>query len=162
MRVACLVFLSFCAFPLAARELPDVAMTPGKAASAVTSENLDETICVPGYTKTIRPPVSYTNKLKRQQIVKYHYTDKNPKHYEEDHCIPLTLGGDPKDPKNLWPQPYAGPWGARKKDRLEVRLNRMVCRGDISLEDAQQAICSPTGNWIDAYKKYVEQGTISR
>jgi len=31
------------------------------------------------------------------------YVDKAPSHYEEDHLISLELGGNPRDPKNLWP-----------------------------------------------------------
>ena len=147
------LLITFAAF---GGELPDPDLTPGLANPEVTTENLDETICVPGYTKTIRPPVSYTNKLKRKQIVEYGYEDTDLKAYEEDHCIPLTLGGHPKDPHNLWPEPYAREWGARKKDRLELRLNRLVCRGEVPLEQAQHEICSPGGNWIEAYKKYVE------
>jgi hypothetical protein len=70
--------------------------------------------------------------------------------YEEDHLISLQLGGDPKDPKNLFPQPYAGN-NARKKDVVETALKRLVCSGNIKLKDAQKAIL----NWPVAYKKYV-------
>jgi hypothetical protein len=31
----------------------------------VTQNNIQDTICVPGWTKTVRPPVSYTNAVKR-------------------------------------------------------------------------------------------------
>jgi hypothetical protein len=69
------------------------------------------------------------------------YADKNMKDYEEDHLIPLTLGGDPKDPRNLWPQAYdAGNWGARIKDKLEVKLNKLVCAGLVPLNQAQHDI----------------------
>ena len=70
--------------------------------------------------------------------------------YEEDHLISLQLGGNPSDPKNLWPQPYAGN-GARKKDVVETALKRLVCSNKMKLADAQKAIL----NWPDAYKKYV-------
>jgi len=30
------------------------------------------------------------------------YVDKTPSHYEEDRLISLELGGNPRDPKNLW------------------------------------------------------------
>ncbi len=157
MRLAILVAGTALALSALAGDLPDPQRTPGAVNTNVTTDNIDETICVPGFTKTIRPPASYTNRLKRKQIEEYGYTETDPKLYEEDHCIPLTLGGHPRDPHNLWPQPYAGEWGAKKKDRLEVRLNRLVCNGDLSLEDAQQMICSPKGNWIEAYKKYLEK-----
>lgn len=135
-----------------AGELPDPVKTPGAINPNVTQENIDENICVSGWTKTIRPPVTYTNKLKKQQIPGYGYADTNPSHYEEDHLISLQLGGNPKDPKNLWPQPYDGACNARVKDVLETKLKRLVCDGTVSLQEAQQAIAS---NWIEAYKQYV-------
>src|SRR5664279_936918 len=44
--------------------LPDSSCTPGAMDPKVTQDNIDQTICVSGYTKTVRPPVSYTNSLK--------------------------------------------------------------------------------------------------
>ena len=76
----------------------------------------------------------------------------NPACYEEDHLISLEIGGDPRNPDNLWPQPWFGAWNARVKDTLENRLHRMVCEGDITLEEAQHAIAS---DWSAAYQKYV-------
>src|ERR1035437_2160395 len=69
--------------------LPDPSCTPGAIDQKVTQDNIKQTICVKGYTKTVRPPVSYTNKLKIQQIAAYGYLDKNPRDYEEDHLISL-------------------------------------------------------------------------
>jgi len=45
--------------------LPDPACTPGATNSAVTRATIATTICRSGYTKTIRPPASYTGALKR-------------------------------------------------------------------------------------------------
>ncbi len=135
-----------------AGDLPDPVITPGATNPDVTQENIDENICVSGWTKTVRPKTTYTNKLKKQQIAQYGYADTNPKLYEEDHLISLQLGGNPSDPKNLWPEPYEGSCGARKKDVLETKLKRLVCDGEVPLEDAQKAIAS---NWIEAYRQYV-------
>jgi len=63
----------------------------------------------------------------------------------------LQLGGNPTDPKNLWPEPYAGN-GARKKDVIETKLKKLVCSGDVKLADAQKAIAT---NWVLAYNKYI-------
>ena len=134
-------------------DLPDPIKTPGAINADVTQENIDENICVSGWTKTVRPKVSYTNKLKKRQIVEYGYSDTDLSHYEEDHLISLQLGGSPVDPKNLWPQPYEGSCNARVKDVLETKLKRLVCDGSISLQEAQQAIAS---NWIEAYKQYID------
>jgi hypothetical protein len=138
--------------PVWAGDLPDPTLTPGAADTSITQENIQSTICVNGYTKTIRPPAYYTNKLKKRQIQQYGYADKNPKDYEEDQLIPLSIGGNPGDPNNLWPEPRNSEWGAAKKDELEFTLYRMVCKNDVPLKDAQAAIAS---NWIGAYKKYV-------
>ncbi len=134
-------------------DLPDPKRTPGAANPDVTQDNIHQTICVSGWTKTIRPPVKYTNPLKQKQIEEYGYPDKDPALYEEDHLISLQLGGHPTDAHNLWPEPYQIPCGARVKDVLETRLKRLVCKGDITLEEAQHLIAT---NWIEAYKKYVD------
>src|SRR5262249_47422349 len=135
-----------------ARDLPDPNRTPGRANPNVTQQNVKRTICKSGWTKTIRPPVSYTNKLKIQQIREYRFKDKKPAHYEEDHLISLQLGGHPTDRRNLWPESYAGSCGARVKDVLETKLKKLVCAHQVSLRNAQRLIAK---NWISAYKRYV-------
>ena len=123
--------------------LPDATCTPGVASPNVTQANLSQTICVRGYTKTVRPPVSYTDKLKAQQMLAYGYTDSLHLH-EEDHLISLELGGDPSDPKNLWPEPGLSP---NPKDKVENALHAAVCSGRISLKDAQDRIAT---DWTTA------------
>lgn len=135
-----------------AGDLPDPVMTPGAVNPAVMQGNIQQTVCVAGWTKTIRPPVSYTNKLKKQQLDAYSFEDKYPSHYEEDHLISLEIGGHPTDPKNLWPQTYQTEWNARKKDQLEDFLKREVCAGRMLLADVQQAVAV---DWIASYKKYM-------
>jgi hypothetical protein len=74
-------------------------------------------------TSSVRPPVSYTNALKRRQIVSYGYADRDPAHYEEDHLVPLGLGGDPRSERNLWPEPRYGTGDtAGRKDGAECRI----------------------------------------
>lgn len=115
---------------------------------AVTQANIHTTICVKNWTKTIRPPVSYTNKLKAIALA----GRADPSLYEEDHFIPLELGGHPTDPRNLWPEQWAGVDGAHAKDRLENRLHLLVCQHALSLAEAQRAIAT---DWKAAYRKYV-------
>jgi hypothetical protein len=138
-----------------AGSLPDPRITPGATNPEVTQENIERTICVPGWTKAVRPPVGYTLNLKAEQILQYGYSDRRNSSYEEDHLIPLDLGGHPTDPRNLWPEPLDPPdgWGTERKDELEYRLNRLVCSGRLPLADAQVLIAR---NWIDAYQRYVE------
>jgi hypothetical protein len=142
-----------------ARDLPDPNRTPGRANPNVTQQNIKRTICKSGWTDTIRPPVSYTNKLKIQQVREYRYKDKKPAHYEEDHLISLQLGGHPTNRRNLWPEAYAGSCGARVKDVLETKLKRQVCARQLSLRNAQRLIAK---NWTNAYKRYVNSAGCSR
>ncbi len=99
----------------------------------VTQENLNQTVCVPGWTKTIRPKVSYTNPIKEALIPK----GANIDDYELDHEIPLALGGAPKDTGNLMLQPWEGKCGARVKDVDEARTHRKLCKGLLTLKEAQ-------------------------
>jgi hypothetical protein len=135
-----------------AGDLPNPKLTTGTINPEITQHNIQNTICVKGYTKTVRPPAYLTNKLKKKQIIEYGYEDNNPKHYEEDHLIPLSIGGSPNDPQNLWPQPRMGEWNAQKKDILELRIHKHVCEGSLSLDEARVAFVD---NWIAAYKRFV-------
>jgi hypothetical protein len=60
--------------------------------------------------------------------------------FEEDHLIPLAVGGNQRDARNLWPEPRFGLWNAEKKDLLEDVMHRRVCSGSISLRAGQDAL----------------------
>lgn len=149
--VPTIVFLALSASAVAG-ELPDSALTPGALNPAVSQATVDSTICTRGWTSTIRPPASYTNALKRQQLAEYGYDDRDPRHYEEDHRVPLGVGGHPSDPRNLWPEPRYGRWNAERKDQLEELVNHTVCAGGMSLRDGQAIFL---GDWIAAYQRYL-------
>jgi hypothetical protein len=121
--------------------LPDPTCTPGAINPEVTAGNTGQTICAYGWTRTVRPPESYTEALKRSQMSEY--GDTRPIYdYEEDHLIPLELGGAPSDPHNLWPDPGASP---NTKDDVENAANRAVCDGRMSLAAAQRQIAT---DWV--------------
>lgn len=147
MKNILFTFFALLPFSVLAGDLPDPVLTPGAVNPNVTQANIHQTICVDGWTKTIRPPVSYTNKLKIQQMAAMHLPGK-PSDYEEDHLISLEIGGNPTDPKNLWPQSWTGLWNAHKKDVVETELKRLVCSGKMTLADAQHVIAT---NWITEY-----------
>jgi hypothetical protein len=111
----------------------DIARTPGVLNPDVTQANINSTICRHGWTKTIRPPTSYTNELKKKQMREYNVGGSSSD-YQEDHLISLELGGHPTDPRNLWPEPYPR---AAEVDSTENDLNARVCSGDLSLAAAQ-------------------------
>ncbi|MEU4526156.1 hypothetical protein AB0F52_46480 [Amycolatopsis sp. NPDC024027] len=51
--------------------LPDPTCTPGATNPDVTQATIGSTICVSGWTATIRPSTTYTNGLKKQGIIDY-------------------------------------------------------------------------------------------
>ena len=134
---------------------PDEERTPGAANPDITPDNIQDTICNPHWsTRRVRPPAEYTNRLKAQQIDEYGLADRSAHDYEEDHLIPLEIGGDPRDPKNLWPEPYdtsIPEGGAHEKDKVENYLHDEVCAGRIPLREAQHEIAT------DWYRVYTEK-----
>ena len=136
-----LLFLSLAVPLLAATSAPDYSPPPGALNLQVTQANIAQTICAPGWTRSIRPPAQYTGALKRRQIAERHLPGRLSD-YEEDHLIPLNLGGHPTSPDNLWPQPIRQ---AQLKDKLEYALNRAVCAGRMTLAAAQLKIKDPSG-----------------
>src|SRR4051794_25934248 len=131
--------------------LPDRSCTPGVRDPHVTQKNLGKTICRSGYTDTVRPPSSYTTKLKKKQMKEYgYYAGKKTSSYEEDHLMSLELGGSPRDPNNLWPEAYKPKPGARQKDTVENYLHRQVCAGDMKLVVAQRREAK---NWVKIYRQ---------
>jgi hypothetical protein len=137
--VAASVILAVFTPPLAVAVVPDYSLPPGALNSQVTQANIAQTICVPGWTRTIRPPVQYTSALKRRQMAERHLPGTSAD-YEEDHFIPLELGGAPRDVRNLWPQPIVQ---AHLKDKQERALNRAVCAARMTLRVAQTKIKVP-------------------
>ncbi len=123
-------------------ELPDPSCTPGAINPTVTQETIGRTICTPGWTETVRPPTSYTNRIKQAAIRAYgQYAGPDPASYELDHLISLELGGSPSAVANLWPE--QGLHNA--KDPVENAAHRAICAGQITLADAQHAIAT---DWI--------------
>ena len=114
--------------------LADPVRTPGVLNVAVTPATIRATICRRGWTRTVRPPTDYTNALKRKQLRQYGLHGPLSA-YQEDHLVSLELGGDPTDPRNLWPEPYPR---AAAVDKIENELNAQVCSGALSLASAQE------------------------
>jgi hypothetical protein len=110
--------------------LPDRACTPG----AVETTDL-RAVC--GSSTRGRRNVS--REVHRAVFVAYGLPPRQPPGaYEVDHLIPLELGGS-NDRANLWPE--AAP-GFHDKDRVENELHERVCKGTMSLDEAQQTIAT--------------------
>lgn len=75
--------------------------------------------------------------------------DAHGKRCEIDHLVSRELGGA-DDVRNLWPEPYGGPWNAHDKDRIENRLHVEVCTlRTLTLDQAQALIRT---DWQAAYR----------
>lgn len=121
---------------------PDPTCTPGDLMPKVTQKD----ICTPLYTAKVR---NVPDSVKKKVFAEYNMDNKkSPCPCEVDHFISLELGGS-NDIKNLWPEPYAEPNGARTKDKVETWLHHQICKGNIELKDGQDAI---TGNWKKVYE----------
>lgn len=107
--------------------------TPGAVNPDVTQETIDTTICVPHWSEMVRPPARKTNQIEAIQITAYSLPG-GPSDYENDHLIPISVGGALLDARNLYPQTHGD---ATRKDRDEDRLKRAVCDGRITLAQAQ-------------------------
>ena len=133
--------------------LPDPRCTPGALNPAVTQATLSSTICRSGWTATVRPPASITDREKRASMRAYG-DGEDTSAFEYDHLVALELGGAVNDARNLWPEPdYARRAGfyLNPKDHLERALNRLVCSGAISLAQAQRLIAT---DWASAFARY--------
>ena len=122
--------------------MPNRALTPGVVLTTRTRK-----VCTPGYSSSVRDvPASESDAV----YARYHVVHA-PYAHEVDHLISLELGGS-NAIGNLWPEPYAGAWGARTKDVLENRLHDLVCSGVLSLPKAQHLEAT---NWVAAYRRFV-------
>ncbi len=111
----------------------DVRCTPGALNPDVTQDTIHSTICVPGWSDKVQPPASYITALKLRQMHDFGETGL-PLSYKEDHLVSLSIGGAPRDPNNLFPQPAAK---TTQKEELEDHLHQAVCAGQMTLIAAQ-------------------------
>ena len=126
-------------------QLPDPRCTPGSVDPAVTQADIRSTICKKGWTATVRPPESQTERFKYHVAYPAYGTPQSER-TELDHLVPLELGGS-NDATNLWPEYPPTP---NPKDKVEDALNAAVCDGRVKLAAAQAAIAA---DWLTAEKK---------
>ncbi len=100
----------------------------------VTQGTVDSTICQHGYTRSIRPPVSFTNSVKIALMREEGLPLELIGDKILDHKISLSVGGAPSDLRNLVLQDRDDSYA---KDKAEHELHRAVCDGEITLHDAQ-------------------------
>jgi hypothetical protein len=125
-----------------AADLPRHPLTPGIALAVSLAR-----VCTSGYASGARD----VSDAEKADVYARYGVAWVPYAHEVDHLISLELGGS-NVIRNLWPEPYAGRWGARTKDVLENRLHDLVCEGRLSLASAQR---QESRDWVAAYRKYV-------
>ena len=113
----------------------------------VRPDTIHATICAPGYTKTVRPATSYTNGVKRK-LMRETGEEGEMSDYALDHAIPLVLGGSPRSIDNLR---LLSPHDNSRKSRVEVKLQCLVCTGQLQLKQAQHEIYE---DWGATYHRY--------
>jgi hypothetical protein len=131
-------------------ELPNKALTPGD----VDHERTKEVLCVPNFTagkdddgENVR---HVSQKIKNIAFQEYGIPKEQRSNYVIDHLVSLSNGGL-NNLYNLWPQPKNE---GHLKDRLENKLHKMVCKGQITLQEAQNAL---SDDWGVSYSKYIEE-----
>lgn len=118
----------------------DIACTPGVVLNVTA-----KTICRRGYSKSVRNVSAKTKNLVFKEYgVKIHSGST----YEVDHLISLELGGS-NDIANLWPEAANPKPGFHEKDKVENYLHTQVCKGVISLNEAQKEIAT---DWLTVYQ----------
>jgi hypothetical protein len=85
----------------------------------------------------VRPSPSFTNGMKHLMLKRAGLDPTGAAKYELDHFVPLAMGGHPHSEDKV-------------KDRLERKLQIIVCTGQLSLRSAREAIQK---GWHDAYGK---------
>ncbi len=117
----------------------------------VSQSTIQQTICVKGYSSTVRPSTSYTNPIKFRLMRQEGIPESDKSEWALDHRIPISLGGHPRALSNL--QLLTATENSRKA-RIEAKLLCYVCAGQMPLAQAQQEIAA---GWQAAYIRYSGQ-----
>jgi hypothetical protein len=127
--------------------LPGALCTPGSVRGDVTQDNINSTVCRPGWAAKVRPPQSETGTVKTEAMRAYRIPAGQRGVTQLDHLMPIELGGS-SDVTKLWPQVSDEPdHGNRNtKDDVEAALRTAVCTGRVPLAAAQQAITTTAGH----------------
>ena len=120
--------------------LPDPACTPGDIFPDVTQEQ----VCTPGYSSSVR---SVPASEKDAVYAEYGITHRTTGQYEVDHFVSLELGGS-NDISNLFPEAAEPVPGFHQKDKVENYLHAEMCKGNLTLAEAQRQIAT---NWVAVY-----------
>lgn len=122
--------------------LPNPRITPGETIEITAAD-----LCELDY----KNPARKISMALKSRVFDRYRIGRDMLGYKVDQLIPASLGGS-NSMSNLWPQPLSGDWNWHRKNKLERRLRKLVCRGQLDLKTAQQEIAT---DWVSAYKKYL-------
>lgn len=105
----------------------------------VTPENIHETICVSGWSGSVRPPQIYTDRVKKHLMREAGIPLEDIHEYILDHVIPISSGGSPTALSNLRLQRREE---SLEKDRAENRSHQFICDGRLDLRSAQRTMAT--------------------
>ena len=88
--------------PVAAPQRSPLVEPPGALLADVTEATIQTTICVSGWTATVRPSTSFTQHLKQLMLARAGLKPADAITYELDHFVPFALGGSQRSEDNLW------------------------------------------------------------
>jgi hypothetical protein len=146
---------------------PDLSLTPGKARSDVTVEQL----CTTNWSANDHP---VSAAMRRDVFAEYHLTgnsdpvchNQGSKKCKIDRLIASKLGGADVE-VNLWPQPEAGTWGAPAKTKLVDCMHARVCKklADQGADAATQLLHlyqhDLVADWIAAFHNVIGEPTAT-
>jgi hypothetical protein len=123
--------------------MPSRSLTPG----AVTTTSADQVCNMAPHSAV----PSLSTEVQTQAYDEYGHTTANSQHkYILDWLVPYNLGGAPVL-ANIWPASVPGT-GFFQKVQTDEILRQMVCRRELTLAQAQQAL---EANWYTAWLRYV-------
>jgi len=118
----------------------------------VTQETIEQTICVPGYAKAMRPSTNITLSVKQRLLKRSGRDSADAFEYKLDYIVPVALGGHPSKAENFELQRRGGA-AEKHKIEIEAKLHCLVCSGDLTLADAQREI---SNGWQAAHNRYAQ------
>jgi hypothetical protein len=120
-------------------QLPNSDKTPGDIAKLKTGQ-----VCAPDFAASVKPVSrrARTHALERYGIRPETFSS------ELEHVVPLSLGGS-NSPDNFYPFHPSGAFTLDAKQTLAAKLRDLVCAGNMSLKEAQNA----RKEWTKAYQR---------
>ena len=118
--------------------------------SEVRQETLEQTVCVPGYTKAVQPSPSVTYFVKQKLLKRSNRDRAEAFEYRLDHIVPVALGGHPSKIENFELR-RRGATNRKRKNEIADKLHCLVCSGDVTLAEAQREF---SNDWQAAYDRY--------